>query len=319
MKREVKQIPVKKIEIVSGFNPRRDFGDIEQLAKSITNSGLQNPLRVEKAAGNGGFLLVDGERRLRAIHLANETMAASISKVDAFMEEPKEEGEKLLSALISNDGLPLSTTEQGEAFKRLHKSGLSFQEIGERLGLSHETIRRRIALVENPEISRSVDEGELSPSDAETAAVTKDPQKREALLSKGKSKLKGKTNRATKNKDKLNRGDIKVLLENFHDFEDYHGNNLSEDPHLIGFLAACDFFIHGSIRDHQVKKLGFSEERIKQFAEKIRKEEKEEREKAANEKKEKRAAAQTAAARSAKTGNKRKTFKMEYGQLKKDS
>ena len=58
---------VRLSDIVPGTNPRRDFGDIGELAAAIEATGGQpvNPPVV--VADGGAYRLVDGERRVRAL------------------------------------------------------------------------------------------------------------------------------------------------------------------------------------------------------------------------------------------------------------
>ena len=70
----------KTIARVDGWNNRFDFGEIEELAKSIKINGLLQPLRIKRVPahvkddGKGAagaqvfaFELIDGDRRLTAI------------------------------------------------------------------------------------------------------------------------------------------------------------------------------------------------------------------------------------------------------------
>jgi hypothetical protein len=59
----IRKIPVDKIKIRSRL--RIDLGSLDELAESISHLGLINPITVS-LEGNGSYLLLAGERRLRA-------------------------------------------------------------------------------------------------------------------------------------------------------------------------------------------------------------------------------------------------------------
>ena len=60
------EIPIKKIRIRSRF--RKDLGNMDLFAKSISSYGLLNPITVRREK-NGFFTLLAGFRRLKAHEL----------------------------------------------------------------------------------------------------------------------------------------------------------------------------------------------------------------------------------------------------------
>jgi ParB-like chromosome segregation protein Spo0J len=65
-------IPLERIEIDPEFNARKDFGDLLSLAKDIGARGLDIPLIVRYSKDNKSVIIIDGERRLRALRIVNE-------------------------------------------------------------------------------------------------------------------------------------------------------------------------------------------------------------------------------------------------------
>ena len=109
----------KNISVQENFNSRRDFGDIEELAEQIATQGVLNPIHVRPIEGeNNKYLLVDGERRYRAVmHNINngidiEYMYAFIGKADgkAMTVIRVDDEIKAISALNAG-GIALLTTE----------------------------------------------------------------------------------------------------------------------------------------------------------------------------------------------------------------
>lgn len=71
------EILIRKIEV--GIRLRQDLGDIKELAQSIDQIGLLNPITVRKE--NSKYYLLAGERRLKAIqYLKKKTIQARIIK-----------------------------------------------------------------------------------------------------------------------------------------------------------------------------------------------------------------------------------------------
>jgi len=58
---------VKLCEISVVYNPRTTFENIDDLANSIREVGLLSPLTVASGNGKGGYVLLDGQRRLHAL------------------------------------------------------------------------------------------------------------------------------------------------------------------------------------------------------------------------------------------------------------
>ena len=67
-RKEFFTVDPKVIVVKNGWNPRTDFSGEEELRDSIIQNGVLIPLRVKKV--DNVLELIDGERRLRATHLA---------------------------------------------------------------------------------------------------------------------------------------------------------------------------------------------------------------------------------------------------------
>src|SRR5690625_876259 len=82
---DLQEIPVAAIRVDPAFNPRKRFIDeeIAEFAERIRKSGWLSPPLVRPDPYGDGFLLVAGERRLRAIrHLGWTTVQATIKAMD---------------------------------------------------------------------------------------------------------------------------------------------------------------------------------------------------------------------------------------------
>lgn len=139
------QIPIS--EILVGNNPRKNFTEenLSELAVSIKNYGILEPLLVVEK-NNGGYELVAGERRWRAAQMAGLTTVPAIVKELA-------EQEKLEIALIENlQRADLNPIEEAFAFQRLvTEFGLTQQAISDKVAKSRPAVANSLRLLELPE------------------------------------------------------------------------------------------------------------------------------------------------------------------------
>lgn len=129
--------------------PRVEFDEIEinSLAESIQEQGLIQPIVVEQRDGH--YVLIDGERRLRAVKSLGWGSITAV--VHTYDEKPVD---KLVQAVTANlQRADLNPIEEGQAFKRLHASGMTISKIARLVGKSTTHVSFRIKLLEfEPEI-----------------------------------------------------------------------------------------------------------------------------------------------------------------------
>jgi ParB family transcriptional regulator, chromosome partitioning protein len=152
--------PLEKIVPQSG-QPRQYFDarKLDELAQSIREHGLVEPLVVRRLAGEGDkFELVAGERRWRALQRAGLREALVVVK-DVSARDAFE------LALIENvQREELNPIELAEAFDRLvHEHGYSQEALAERVGKDRTTIANALRLLKlPPRVRAKVVCGELS-------------------------------------------------------------------------------------------------------------------------------------------------------------
>ncbi|MDR1745121.1 MAG: ParB/RepB/Spo0J family partition protein [Planctomycetota bacterium] len=146
------------------WQPRRHFDQrkLEELARTIDSHGLMQPLVVRKKA-DGGYELIAGERRLRAIRdiLKRETAPAQIIQADDNMVR-----EMALVENLQRDDL--NPIEEAVAYQELHNElGMTHEAIAERVQVSRPKITNAIRLLELPEeIKRLVASGDVAAGSA---------------------------------------------------------------------------------------------------------------------------------------------------------
>ena len=127
------------------LQPRTSFdpGHLQELANSIEQNGIIQPLLVRKKSGR--YELIAGERRLRAAKLAG------LAEVPVIVQDYADE-RVLEIALIENiQREDLNPIETAQALDRLSREmGLSHEEIASRTGKDRTTITNMMRLLRLP-------------------------------------------------------------------------------------------------------------------------------------------------------------------------
>ena len=120
-------------------NPRKDLGDLTELAESIKTSGIMQNLTVVPRA-EGGYTVIIGHRRLGASKLAG---IDSVPCVIAEMSEKEQLATMMLENMQRSD---LTYYEQAQGFQLMLDLGESIESIADKTGLSKTTVRNRVKL-----------------------------------------------------------------------------------------------------------------------------------------------------------------------------
>ena len=125
-------------------NPRKDVGDIEELAKSIRKNGIMQNLTVVPADDDlEEFMVLIGHRRLAA------AKAAGLRKVPCVIAEGLTREEQLAIMLEENmQRNDLTVIEQAESFQMMIDLGNTIESLTEKTGFSESTIRHRLKIAE---------------------------------------------------------------------------------------------------------------------------------------------------------------------------
>jgi len=139
----LKMIPLDDIA-VNPAQPRRFFDDgaLGELAASIREHGVIQPLAVRPAEAGGGYELISGERRLRAARMAG------LEAVPAVVMEADGKKSRLLALVENIQREDLSFFETAEGIDRLMKTcGLSQREAARELSLSQPAVANKLRLL----------------------------------------------------------------------------------------------------------------------------------------------------------------------------
>lgn len=143
-------------------NIRQGLGDLTDLASSIREHGILQPITVTEQLG-GGFLILAGHRRFGAGLMVGLDHFPAIVRHD--VQDP---AEHTIVMLVENvQRRDLSPIEKAQAFGSLRNRGLGVAEIARRTGVKASTISTLLNLLElDGESQEKVQAGELNAGDA---------------------------------------------------------------------------------------------------------------------------------------------------------
>ncbi|MEW6651119.1 MAG: ParB/RepB/Spo0J family partition protein, partial [Chloroflexota bacterium] len=146
----IQQIAIDAI-LTNPYQPRHkiEAESLEELAESIRQHGVIQPIIVTRDTLTGEYTLIAGERRLQAARLAGlESLPAMVRLAS--------EQQRLELALIENvQRADLNALEAAQAYQQLaDEFGLSHEEIAQRVGKSRASVTNTIRLLKLPETAR---------------------------------------------------------------------------------------------------------------------------------------------------------------------
>jgi ParB family chromosome partitioning protein len=175
----VTQLPVSAV----GRNPRQprtrlDPTELEELANSIREHGVIQPLIVAQSAYPGQYTLIAGERRLEAARLAG------LPAVPAIIREATDQ-QLLELALVENlQRSDLGPLETAHAYKHLAEDfGLSHEEIAAKVGKKRVTVTNTLRLLKlPPRVLDALAGGEITEGHARALLALPTPQAQTAAF-----------------------------------------------------------------------------------------------------------------------------------------
>lgn len=181
-------IEVSKIHPHPG-NPRKDLGDLSELAESIKVSGILQNLTVVPMVlvdpdatvklGDDHYTVVIGHRRLAAAAIAG---LEKVPCVVVEMDEKKQARTMLMENMQRTD---LTVYEQAQGFQMMLDLGDTVEEIAQQSGFSTSTVRRRLKMMElDQKTLKEVSGRQLSIMDFDKLAEIEDIEERNQCLEK---------------------------------------------------------------------------------------------------------------------------------------
>jgi len=168
----VVEIPLSKIE-PNKNQPRKNFKEelLDELADSIKEFGVIQPIMVREKEGSNGYEIVAGERRFLA------AKKIGLKTIPALINQEIDDLSSLEIALIENiQREDLSPIELSHTFKQLlDEFEITHEELSKRVGKSRTAITNFLRLLSLPlEVQKMVDEGLLSAGHARALLTIND-------------------------------------------------------------------------------------------------------------------------------------------------
>lgn len=176
------KIAVDKIR-ANHLQPRRHFDPeaLGELAASIKQHGLAQPIVVSYDPLSRSYELIAGERRWRA------TQLAGLQEIEVVVRQPRDDKQRLALTLIENlQRADLNPIEVALGYLRLMKEfGINQTALGEEVGKSKSGISNTLRLLELPdEIQKALQFGQLSEGHGRALLMVTDPNLRHAVFKK---------------------------------------------------------------------------------------------------------------------------------------
>lgn len=175
----VMQIPIDQIRP----NPQQPRSNLEpeslnELADSIREHGIIQPILVSAEADSDRFILVAGERRWRAAQIAGLTMVPVIER------NVTEQGQLELALIENVQRADLTPLEMAEAYHQLASAfNLTHEQIAERVGKSRTSVTNTMRLLNLPEpVKAALASGKISEGHARALLGLPSAQAQRAAL-----------------------------------------------------------------------------------------------------------------------------------------
>ena len=142
------------------YQPRMEFDEtaLNGLISSIRENGLITPVTVRRDPAAGGYILIAGERRIRALR------ALGRNWTDAYILEADEIESRAISLIENIQREQLNVFEEAEGMKELLRaSGITQEALSRKLGRNPSTVANRLRLLKLPmDVRKVILEGNLT-------------------------------------------------------------------------------------------------------------------------------------------------------------
>lgn len=176
---EIYNIPQAMI-VPNPNQPRKrfDYDELENLAQSIRENGILQPITVRKREDKK-YELVSGERRLRAARLVG------MFKIPSIVINIDDKNSAMFSIIENLQRQSLNFFEEAEAIEKLvGEYAMSREEVAQKLGLAPSTVSNKLRILRLPEEMRfELARAGLTESHARALLMLEDDNQRARALS----------------------------------------------------------------------------------------------------------------------------------------
>jgi len=168
----VQRVPISSV-IANRANPRREFDpdQLEELANSVREKGVMQPLLVRPTSEAGQYEIIAGERRWRA------AMKAGLHELPIIVREVSDR-EALELAIIENvQRVDLNPLEEAQGYGQLiDQFSYTQQDLAQVIGKSRSHVANTLRLLRlPPDVRDMLARGELTAGHARTLITAEDP------------------------------------------------------------------------------------------------------------------------------------------------
>ncbi|MFA6315813.1 MAG: ParB/RepB/Spo0J family partition protein [Elusimicrobiota bacterium] len=174
------KVPIEKIR-PNHMQPRKNFDPekLSELASTIKEYGLAQPIVVSFDESSRTYELIAGERRLRAAELAG------LKEVDIVVRSVESDRKRLALALIENlqrEGL--NPIEEAHGYLRLMKEAqINQSQLTQLVGKSKSAISNTLRLLDLPdEIQKALEFGQITEGHARALLMIENPMEKHRLF-----------------------------------------------------------------------------------------------------------------------------------------
>lgn len=244
-KAEITYISVDKLHPHEN-NPRKDLGDLTELADSIKANGIFQNLTVVPCTGHyyGDYTIIIGHRRLAAAKKAGLT---EVPCVIVEMNAKEQIATMLLENMQRSD---LTVYEQAQGMQMMLDLGETVESISEKTGFSQSTVRCRvrIATLDGDKVKEAQGR-QINITDFDKLFEIEDADKRDKLLDKiGTSNFEWELKRAAEDERRKKEQEeiINKLCGRAENISDTDGlkwvNSINSANEIPEFIDGCDYY-----------------------------------------------------------------------------
>lgn len=175
---KITRIPVEKI-VPNPYQPRKDFEEeaLEDLAASIAEYGVLQPLLVAMG-DDGNYILIAGERRLRASKMAG------LADVPAIVSNYSDQQSAEIALIENLQRADLHFLEEAEGYEKLMTQfNLTQEAMAQRVGKKQSTIANKLRLLNlSSDIRNTLKDAQLTERHGRALLKLKNKEQQEQVL-----------------------------------------------------------------------------------------------------------------------------------------
>jgi ParB family transcriptional regulator, chromosome partitioning protein len=204
-----RMIPIERLE-PNPQQPRIEIGDLSELAASIQEKGVLEPLLVRPSQVGGRFMIISGERRYRA------SLIAGLKELPCIEMDVDDRAVAEIALIENLQRKDLTPFEEAEGLQALaDRFGYTHEEIAKKIGKSRSSVTEALSLCGMPtEIKEICRQADIT-SKAMLLHIVRQPDLDAMKTLVGKISRQGLTREQVRKATKPQRGRQKAFIFKF--------------------------------------------------------------------------------------------------------